>query len=120
MDGPADDVTLTFGGDATLLRIGPFTLLTDPNFVHRGTRVYLGKGLWTTRLTEPALQPTQLPVLDAILLSHLHGDHWDRIATRLPRPRVCSLITTQEAAAALSRKGFRETAGSAALADPTS
>ena len=30
----ADDVTMTFGGNATmLLRLGPFTLLTDPNFV---------------------------------------------------------------------------------------
>ena len=64
-----------------LLRIGGFTLLTDPNFLHRGQRVHLGYGLRAKRLTEPALQPTQLPALDAILLSHLHGDHWDRIAT---------------------------------------
>ncbi len=35
----ADDVTLTFGGNATtLLRLGPFTLLTDPNFLRRGQR----------------------------------------------------------------------------------
>ena len=48
---PADDVTMTFGGNATmLLRIGGFTLLTDPSFVRRGTRVYLGYGLWTRRL----------------------------------------------------------------------
>ena len=77
----ADDVTLTFGGTATmLLRLGPFTLLTDPNFLHRGQRAHLGYGLRAKRLTEPALQPTQLPALDAILLSHMHGDHWDRIA----------------------------------------
>jgi L-ascorbate metabolism protein UlaG (beta-lactamase superfamily) len=25
---------------------------------------------------------TSLPDLDAIVLSHLHGDHWDRIARR--------------------------------------
>jgi L-ascorbate metabolism protein UlaG (beta-lactamase superfamily) len=110
MADPADDVTLTFGGNATtLLRLGPFTLLTDPNFLHRGQRAYLGKGLWTTRLTEPALQPTQLPALDAILLSHLHGDHWDRIATR-HLAKDTPLVTTQEAAHALSRKGFRATA----------
>jgi L-ascorbate metabolism protein UlaG (beta-lactamase superfamily) len=106
----ADDVTLTFGGNATtLLRLGPFTLLTDPNFLHRGQRAYLGKGLFATRLTEPALQPTQLPALDAIVLSHLHGDHWDRIATR-HLDKGTPVITTQEAAAALSRRGFRETA----------
>ena len=110
MAGPADDVTLTFGGNATaLLRLGPFTLLTDPNFVARGSRVYLGKGLFTTRLTEPALQPTQLPPLDAVLLSHLHGDHWDRIATR-HLDRGTPVVTTRKAAAALSRRGFRETA----------
>src|SRR3954447_4452359 len=110
MTGPTDDVTLTFGGNATtLLRLGPFTLLTDPNFVHRGQRVYLGNGLWTKRLTEPALQPTQLPALDAILLSHLHGDHWDRIATR-SLDKGLPVITTPAAAQALGRRGFRETA----------
>ncbi len=108
MAGTGDDVTLTFGGNATtLLRIGPFTLLTDPNFLHRGQRAYLGKGLWTKRLTEPALQPPQLPALDAILLSHLHADHWDRIATR-SLPREFPVITTPSAAAALITRGFLE------------
>jgi L-ascorbate metabolism protein UlaG (beta-lactamase superfamily) len=106
---PADEVTLTFGGNATmLLRLGPFTLLTDPNFLHRGQRAYLGKGLWTKRLTEPALQPTQLPALDSILLSHLHADHWDRIATRT-LDRDTPVITTQAAARALGRRGFGQT-----------
>jgi len=107
---PGDDVTMTFGGNATmLLRIGPFTLLTDPNFLHRGQRAYLGKGLWAKRLTEPALQPTQLPALDGIVLSHLHADHWDRIATR-SLPRTTPVLTTPAAAKALARRGFAETA----------
>jgi L-ascorbate metabolism protein UlaG (beta-lactamase superfamily) len=106
---PAGDVTLTFGGNATtLLRIGGFTLLTDPNFLHRGQRAYLGKGLWTKRLTDPALLPTQLPRLDSILLSHLHADHWDRIATRT-LAKDTPVVTTPAAAAALGRRGFRET-----------
>ena len=110
MAGPGDDVTLTFGGNATtLLRLGGVTLLTDPNFVGRGSRVYLGKGLWTKRLTDPALQPTQLPALDAILLSHLHGDHWDRIAYR-HLDRTTPVLTTQAAARTLSRRGFGATA----------
>lgn len=38
------DATLEFVGTATsLLRLGPFTILTDPNFLHRGQRAYLGK-----------------------------------------------------------------------------
>jgi L-ascorbate metabolism protein UlaG (beta-lactamase superfamily) len=97
---------MTFGGNATmLLRVGPFTLLTDPNFLHRGERAYLGYGLWTTRLTEPALQPAQLPALDAIVLSHLHGDHWDRYATEHLRKET-PVVTTQEAAQRLGQWGF--------------
>jgi L-ascorbate metabolism protein UlaG (beta-lactamase superfamily) len=76
---------VTYGGTATmLLELGPFTVLTDPNFLHRGQRAYLGKGLLTKRLTEPAIGPADLPELDAVVLSHLHGDHFDR---RRARPR---------------------------------
>ena len=47
---------LTFIGTATtLLEIGPFMILTDLNFLHRGERAYLCYGLWSKRLTEPAL-----------------------------------------------------------------
>jgi L-ascorbate metabolism protein UlaG (beta-lactamase superfamily) len=110
MAGPSDDVTMTFGGNATmLLRIGPFTVLTDPNFLHRGQRARLGYGLRAKRLTEPALQPTQLPALDAILLSHMHGDHWDRIATKA-LPKATPVVTTPEAAKCLADRGFTETA----------
>ncbi len=110
MTAPAGDVTMTFGGNATmLLRIGAVTLLTDPNFLHRGQRAYLGYGLWTKRLTEPALQPTQLPALDGIVLSHMHGDHWDRIATK-HLPKETPVVTTPEAAKCLSDRGFTGTA----------
>jgi L-ascorbate metabolism protein UlaG (beta-lactamase superfamily) len=103
------DVTMTFGGTATmLLRLGPFTLLTDPNFLHRGQRAHLGYGLRAKRLTQPALQATQLPALDAILLSHMHGDHWDRIATK-SLPKATPVVTTQEAAKCLSDRGFTRT-----------
>jgi L-ascorbate metabolism protein UlaG (beta-lactamase superfamily) len=109
MAAPSDDVTLTFGGNATmLLRVGPFTLLTDPNFLHRGQRAYLGYGMWTKRVTEPALQPTQLPALDAIVLSHMHGDHWDRIATRSLSKKT-PIVTTPQAAKHLLGRGFSET-----------
>jgi L-ascorbate metabolism protein UlaG (beta-lactamase superfamily) len=110
MTQPGDDVTMTFGGTATmLLRLGGFTLLTDPNFLHRGQRARLGYGLRTRRLTEPALQPTQLPALDGILLSHMHGDHWDRIATK-SLPKETPVVTTREAAKCLSDRGFTGTA----------
>jgi L-ascorbate metabolism protein UlaG (beta-lactamase superfamily) len=101
-----DTDTLTFIGTATtVIRLGGFTLLTDPNFLRKGQRAYLGKGLWSRRLTEPALQPGQLPELDAVVLSHLHGDHFDRVARRgLARDQP--VLTTPEAARRLDRWGF--------------
>jgi L-ascorbate metabolism protein UlaG (beta-lactamase superfamily) len=98
--------SLTFVGTATtVLRLGSFTLLTDPNFLHRGQRAYLGKGLWSRRLTEPAMAPADLPPLDAVLLSHLHGDHFDRVA-RSELARSQPVLTTREAARTLGRWGF--------------
>jgi L-ascorbate metabolism protein UlaG (beta-lactamase superfamily) len=100
------DCSLTFIGNATtLLRMGPFTLLTDPNFLHRGDFAYLGYGLVTRRLTEPALSIEELPALDAVLLSHMHGDHWDRVARR-GLSKDLPVWTTPKAARALHRQGF--------------
>jgi glyoxylase-like metal-dependent hydrolase (beta-lactamase superfamily II) len=84
--------TLTFIGNATtLLQYGGFTLLTDPNFLHRGERAYLGKGIWSRRLIDPAMTIGELPPLDAVVLSHLHADHFDRRARdELPRARRSS------------------------------
>jgi L-ascorbate metabolism protein UlaG (beta-lactamase superfamily) len=98
--------SLTFVGTATtVLHLGSFTLLTDPNFLHKGQRAYLGRGLWSRRLTEPAIGIGQLPPLDAVVLSHLHGDHWDRVA-RDGLDRRPPLVTTPHAARRLRRHGF--------------
>jgi L-ascorbate metabolism protein UlaG (beta-lactamase superfamily) len=103
---------LTFIGTATtLLEIGPFTVLTDPNFLHRGERAYLGYGLWSKRLTEPALTPAQLPPVDVIVLSHLHGDHWDRRA-RNELSHDLPVVTTPHAARRLrGRQRFAAAVG---------
>jgi L-ascorbate metabolism protein UlaG (beta-lactamase superfamily) len=99
------------GTATTIVRCGPFTILTDPNFLHRGQYAWLGHGLVSRRLTEPALSIDQLPDLDLVLLSHLHGDHWDREARRgldsgLP------VITTPHASKRLqARHGFRRAQG---------
>ena len=99
--------SLSFIGTATtLLRLGPFTLLTDPNFLHQGQWSYLGQGLVSRRRTEPAIQLAQLPPLTAVVLSHLHGDHFDRIAGR-ELPKDVPVITTAHAAKRLRKRGFR-------------
>lgn len=98
--------SLLFVGNATtVLRLGPITLLTDPNFLRRGQFAYLGKGLVSRRRTEPALTIADLPPLDAVVLSHLHGDHWDRVARR-GLDRSLPVHTTPAAARALRRQGF--------------
>jgi L-ascorbate metabolism protein UlaG (beta-lactamase superfamily) len=105
-------LSLTFVGNATvLLRWGPFTLLTDPNFLHAGERAYLGLGLTSKRLLEPALDVADLPALDAVVLSHLHGDHWDRRARR-GLDRSVPIVTTPHAARRLQGvHGFRRAVG---------
>ncbi|MFF0462545.1 MBL fold metallo-hydrolase [Streptomyces mexicanus] len=107
-----DPLDLHFIGNATvLLRYGGLTLLTDPNFLHRGERAHLGYGLSSRRLTEPALDVTGLPRLDAVVLSHLHGDHFDRRARR-GLPRSVPVVTTRHAARHLRTwMGFRRAGG---------
>jgi len=100
---PAD---LTFIGTATtIVRLGRFTVLTDPNFLRRGQRAYLGKGLWSRRLTDPAMTVDSLPPLSGVVLSHLHGDHFDRVA-RAGLDRRPPIITTAPAADRLRHFGF--------------
>jgi L-ascorbate metabolism protein UlaG (beta-lactamase superfamily) len=108
---PANEGSLLFIGTATtLIRYGELTLLTDPNFLHQGQRAYLGYGLTAKRLTEPALTAEQLPELDLIVLSHLHGDHWDRQAQR-GLDRQLPIYTTPHASKRLQLRGFSRATG---------
>lgn len=110
---PEGSAEVVFVGNATLLiRYGELTLLTDPNFLHRGQYAYLGKGLVSRRLKEPALSVRDLPEdLDAVILSHLHGDHWDRVARRNLR-RSLPILTTPHASRRLQGlHGFSRATG---------
>ncbi|WP_067500465.1 MBL fold metallo-hydrolase [Actinoplanes sp. TFC3] len=98
------NASVTFVGNATtVLHLGEFTLLTDPAFGPAGSRVYLGKGAWTRRLKDPALEVVDLDALDGIVLSHLHSDHFDRFARR-DLPKDLPIITTPVAARTLAKR----------------
>ena len=102
----SDGDRLHFVGTATtVVSLGSFTFLTDPNFIHRGQRAYLGWGLSSRRLTDPAVEPEVLPALDAVVLSHLHGDHFDRVA-RDRLDRTAPVLSTPEAVRRLGSWGF--------------
>jgi L-ascorbate metabolism protein UlaG (beta-lactamase superfamily) len=108
---PNQTASVTFIGNATtLLRIGDFTLLTDPNFVPAGKRIHLGYGAFTRRLLDPAITVDEVPPLDAVLLSHLHGDHFDGVA-RDGLPKTVPIITTPQATRRLRRWKFRAVQG---------
>ncbi|MDH2425601.1 MBL fold metallo-hydrolase [Sphaerisporangium sp. TRM90804] len=105
------EASVYFVGNATtIIRSHGFTLLTDPNFLHRGQRAYLGWGISTRRRTDPAMDVYRLPPLDAVVLSHMHGDHWDRVARR-GLDRKLPIFTTPHAARRLRRQGFHNAVG---------
>lgn len=99
--------SIFFIGTATvLLRYAGFTVLTDPNFLHKGEHVHLGYGLRSTRKTDPALSIEELPPLDLVVLSHMHEDHFDRVVEH-KLAKTVPIVTTPQAATALKKKGFR-------------
>jgi len=109
---PADaNGTVQFIGTATvLIRYQGFTILTDPNFLHKGDHVHLGYGITSERLTNPALNLEQLPPIDLVVLSHMHEDHFDKLVQDKLDKNV-PIVTTPEGARALAGIGFRRTYG---------
>jgi L-ascorbate metabolism protein UlaG (beta-lactamase superfamily) len=100
--------SIFFIGTATvIIRFAGFTILTDPNFLHAGDHVHLGYGLTAQRLTNPAIDIESLPEIDFCVLSHYHGDHFDRIVEEKLRKDL-PIITTAHAVGELSEKGFTE------------
>jgi L-ascorbate metabolism protein UlaG (beta-lactamase superfamily) len=103
--------SVQFIGTATvIIRFGGLTILTDPNFLHKGEHVHLGYGLTSERLTDPAIALEQLPPIDLVLLSHMHEDHFDRLVQQR-LDRNVPIVTTDSAAKALRTLGFRQVFG---------
>lgn len=103
--------SVQFIGTATvLIRYQGFTILTDPNFLHKGDHVHLGYGLTAERLTNPAIELDKLPPIDLVVLSHMHEDHFDKLVQE-KLAKDTPIVTTREAAAALKKLGFTRTTG---------
>ena len=70
--------------------------MTDPNLLHAGDQVQLGPGVTSTRLINPAVDLHALPIIDVVLLSHYHADHFDqKVESELRRDPP--IITTPHA-----------------------
>ncbi|KAL5386745.1 hypothetical protein PMIN06_010537 [Paraphaeosphaeria minitans] len=99
------NATLYFIGTATtILEWEGIRILTDPNFLHAGDHVHLGPGVSGTRQTNPAIDLEELPRIDAVLLSHYHEDHFDRLVEDKLK-RELPIITTPHAKKCLEGKG---------------
>lgn len=108
---PGPNGTVQFIGTATvLIHYQGFTILTDPNFLHKGDEVHLGYGITSERLTNPALGLEQLPPIDLVLLSHFHEDHFDKLVQEKLDKNI-PIVTTKEAAERLKHLGFKRTFG---------
>src|SRR3954462_11392676 len=108
---PMSEGSIFFIGTATvILRYAGFTILTDPNFLHRGDHAHLGHGMTAIRLTDPALELEALPPVDFVVLSHMHEDHFDREVER-KLDRGLPVVITPHAAADLGSRGFRAARG---------
>lgn len=83
-------VQLTLIGHATwLIQVGGFNLLTDPMFSDDCSPFPVPR---IRRLVSPALTPTGLPAIDAVLISHTHYDHCDIASLRaLKEVRGCAV-----------------------------
>ncbi|MBL0937752.1 MAG: MBL fold metallo-hydrolase [Gemmatimonadaceae bacterium] len=82
------------GGPTMLIEVGPWRLLTDPTFDPPGRRYAFALGTSSRKLIGPALSASDLPPIDAVLLSHdQHADNLDD-AGRALLPQASVVVTT--------------------------
>jgi L-ascorbate metabolism protein UlaG (beta-lactamase superfamily) len=104
------------GGPTALIEVGGWRILTDPTFDVPGRRYSFGWGTFSRKLAGPAVAPSDLGTIDAVLLSHDHHDDNLDPAGRALLPSVGTVVTTQSGAKRLERDGARKVRGLAAWA----
>ncbi len=89
---PSDAITITWIGHSSfLIQLRGCNLITDPVFSEYCSPVRSPR---FRRLSRPGMQPSELPPLDAILISHNHYDHMDResVCAITPKaPVICPM-----------------------------
>jgi L-ascorbate metabolism protein UlaG (beta-lactamase superfamily) len=86
------------GGPTVLIEVGGWRLLTDPTFDPPGRRYFFGWGTVSRKLAGPAIAASDLPPIDAVLLTHdHHGDNLDP-AGRALLPAAGVVVTTASGA----------------------
>jgi L-ascorbate metabolism protein UlaG (beta-lactamase superfamily) len=89
------------GGPTALIEIGEWRVLTDPTFDPPGQRYAFGWGASSRKLAGPAIAVSELPPIDAVLLSHdHHGDNLDQAGRQL-LPSAGVVVTTVSGASRL-------------------
>lgn len=102
MSSPSNGVTLSWLGHSTvLIELDGVRLLTDPVLRSRiGHLVRIA----------PAIDASQVGVIDCVLLSHLHADHAD-IRTLRAVERSGPIVAHASAGSWLERRGLRSVSG---------
>jgi N-acyl-phosphatidylethanolamine-hydrolysing phospholipase D len=79
---------LWIGHATVLLQLDERFILTDPNLTPTA-------GMFSKRLVEPGIDPANLPLLDAVLISHMHVDHLSYGSLDLIEKRVKQLLVPE-------------------------
>ncbi len=95
------------GGPTVLMNVGGWHLLTDPTFDPPGRKYKFGWGTSSVKLAGPAIAPSDLPPIDAVLLTHDHHDDNLDPAGRALLPRAGTVVTTVSGATRLGRRRTR-------------
>src|SRR3954470_13372996 len=82
------------GGPTVLIEFAGWRLLTDPTFDPAGGSYRFGWGTGSRKLTDPAIAPSELGALDAVLISHDHHDDNLDAAGRALLPSAGTVVVT--------------------------
>ena len=86
------------GGPTALIQVGDWRLLSDPTFDPAGGTYRFGWGTGSRKVAGPAISASDLPPIDAVLLSHdHHADNLDA-AGRALLPSAEVVVTTTSGA----------------------